>query len=72
MDVEVIRGGTKVTIRSEKLLPGDVYIVQDNKPVPSDSILLYGQTLVNEAMLTGESIPVPKFSLERKEGLIDI
>jgi len=52
-----------VTIDSELLVPGDVVLVPDGKNLPCDMILLTGSVIVNEAMLTGESIPVMKASI---------
>ena len=48
---------------SEELLPGDVIKVSENIFFPCDLILLSGGVIVNEAILTGESIPVLKSSL---------
>lgn len=48
---------------SEELVPGDVVTVPDNCIMPCDMVLLQGQCIVNESMLTGESVPVIKNSL---------
>jgi len=50
-------------IDSKDLVPGDVIVVPENASLPCDLILLTGSAIVNEAMLTGESIPVLKTSL---------
>lgn len=49
-------------IPSSDLVPGDVYEVSDPSlgQFPSDSLLLSGDCIVNESMLTGESVPVSK------------
>lgn len=52
-----------MTVGSEELLPGDVIKVSENIYFPCDLILLSGSVIVNEAILTGESIPVLKSSL---------
>jgi cation-transporting ATPase 13A2 len=44
-------------------VPGDIVVVPEGKPLPCDLVLLTGQAIVNEAMLTGESIPVMKSNL---------
>ena len=54
------------TVDSSELLPGDVIEVPSGKILPCDLILLTGSAIVNEAMLTGESIPVMKSSLPYK------
>lgn len=48
---------------SDELLPGDVVRIPTQSVLPCDFILLTGGVIVNEAMLTGESIPVMKASL---------
>jgi cation-transporting ATPase 13A2 len=52
-----------VSVGSEVLLPGDVIKVPENVVLPCDFVLLTGSVIVNEAILTGESIPVMKTSL---------
>lgn len=47
-------------ISSEGLVPGDMIVVPDNCFVPCDMVLLTGSCIVNESMLTGESVPVIK------------
>ncbi|CAK7267935.1 hypothetical protein SEPCBS119000_002800 [Sporothrix epigloea] len=61
-DVRVLRNGFWRTISSGDLVPGDVYEVSDPSltQFPSDSLLLSGDCIVNESMLTGESVPVSK------------
>ncbi|ORY72025.1 uncharacterized protein BCR38DRAFT_454387 [Pseudomassariella vexata] len=61
-DVRVLRNGFWTTVPSSDLVPGDVYEVSDPglTQFPSDSLLLTGDCIVNESMLTGESVPVSK------------
>jgi cation-transporting ATPase 13A2 len=57
-------GGFQLTqCDSSELLPGDIVIVPESTCLPCDLILLTGTAIVNEAMLTGESIPVMKLAL---------
>lgn len=51
------------SIKSDELVPGDVFVVPDGNKLPCDAILLSGEWIVNEAMLTGESIPSVKTAL---------
>lgn len=62
-DVRVLRDKFWTTISSSELVPGDIYEVSDPniKILPCDSILLSSDCIVNESMLTGESVPVSKF-----------
>ena len=61
-EVRVIRSGFWTHVDSAELVPGDVYEVTDPalNQFPCDSLLLSGDCIVNESMLTGESIPVSK------------
>lgn len=64
--VTVFRNGAldaPLTMSSAKLVPGDIFIVPENSIMPCDAILLNGSCIMNESMLTGESIPVIKNSL---------
>jgi cation-transporting ATPase 13A3/4/5 len=50
-------------VSSVDLVPGDLIEVRDNWTLPCDCILLNGSCIVNESMLTGESIPIVKTPL---------
>jgi cation-transporting ATPase 13A3/4/5 len=47
-------------VSTKQLIPGTMIYVRENFQLPCDCILLEGECLVDEASLTGESIPVPK------------
>jgi len=58
---KVLRDGKQVTIRSEELVPGDIIILEAGDAVPADARILECASLkVEEAALTGESVPVLK------------
>jgi cation-transporting ATPase 13A2 len=61
-DMRVLRNGFWRSVESGDLVPGDVYEVTDPSltQLPCDSLLLSGDCIVNESMLTGESVPVSK------------
>lgn len=61
-DIRVLRNGFWRYVPSRELVPGDVYEVTDPAltQFPCDSLLLAGDCIVNESMLTGESVPVSK------------
>ncbi|XP_075720181.1 putative cation-transporting ATPase 13A4 [Rhinoderma darwinii] len=48
---------------SHHLAPGDVIVIERNSILPCDALLISGTCIVNESMLTGESIPVTKTPL---------
>lgn len=57
----VLRQGQKVTVPSAQLVPGDVVLLASGDKVPADVRLLAGRNLqVEEAALTGESVPSEK------------
>jgi len=57
----VIRGGERITIDGEQLVPGDIVLLEAGDKVPADLRLLTAHGLsVQEAILTGESVPVEK------------
>lgn len=56
----VQRGDTEVELRVSELVHGDRVIVRPGEKIPVDGIVRDGQSTVDEAMLTGESLPVGK------------
>ena len=48
------------TIVSDQLVPGDIIQIPDQTVIPCDIVLLKGVAVMNESMLTGESIPAIK------------
>lgn len=59
-ETRVVRGGTEECIPSSEIVLDDVLILRPGDQIPSDCILLDGNIEVNEALLTGESVPVKK------------
>ncbi|KAJ7412937.1 hypothetical protein WISP_93812 [Willisornis vidua] len=63
--VSVCRGNQEIEeILSTDLVPGDTMLIPSNGTImPCDAVLLSGTCIVNESMLTGESVPVTKINL---------
>jgi cation-transporting ATPase 13A3/4/5 len=53
------------------LAPGDKLLIKDGMVMPCDAILIKGSAIFNEAMLTGESIPVLKSPLPANSEIYD-
>ncbi|MCP4322819.1 MAG: heavy metal translocating P-type ATPase [Psychromonas sp.] len=62
-DVWVERNGHKVTIKSDQIKEQEILVLGPGDAIPVDGYLLSGNALVNQASLTGESVPV-----RREEG----
>ncbi|OBA19758.1 hypothetical protein METBIDRAFT_12805 [Metschnikowia bicuspidata var. bicuspidata NRRL YB-4993] len=60
-DIRVWRHGFWTQTDSDNLVPGDVFEVDPSLAIiPCDALLINGECVVNESMLTGESVPVTK------------
>lgn len=56
----VERDGREVQIPIEQVVVGDVVLIKPGERIPVDGVILDGVTSVDEAAITGESIPVEK------------
>ncbi|SDH55818.1 heavy metal translocating P-type ATPase [Propionivibrio dicarboxylicus] len=61
----VERNGQLVELDAALLIPGDIFIVRPGESLPVDGEVIEGASSVNEAMLTGESMPVAKGAGDR-------
>jgi len=60
-DARVIRGGSRLQVPSRELVPGDIVLLEAGNYIPADVRLVESVNLrVDEAALTGESVPVEK------------
>lgn len=63
-EARVIRDGKELEIDTEEVVPGDIIKLTQGDKVPADSRLIKSVSLrVNEASLTGESVPAHKFEI---------
>jgi len=56
----VLRNDIPVDIPVEQIIPGDALLIRPGEAIPVDGDVLTGSTAVNEALITGESMPVEK------------
>lgn len=63
-EARVIRNGEETIIPAEEIAVGDIFIVRPGESIATDGIIIRGTSSINEAPVTGESIPV-----EKKEGM---
>lgn len=56
----VLRAGKEAQIPAENVRKGDIFLVRPGESIPVDGIVLEGSSAIDEAALTGESIPVDK------------
>ncbi|XP_042233041.1 polyamine-transporting ATPase 13A3-like isoform X2 [Homarus americanus] len=71
-NVQVVRDADQVeTIPSDHLVPGDVVVIPPQGcMMQCDAVLLQGNCIVNESMLTGESVPVTKTSIVDRSDVV--
>ena len=56
----ILKGEKEIEIPAEDLETGDIIIVKPGEKIPADGETVFGETYIDESMLTGESIPVHK------------
>ncbi len=56
----VIRDGKEITIPSAEVVKGDIIVIRPGNKIPVDGEVIEGETYIDEALVTGESLPVHK------------
>lgn len=56
----VIRDGKEITIPSAEVMQGDIVVIRPGNKIPVDGEVIEGETYIDEALVTGESLPVHK------------
>jgi len=59
-EAQVLRDGEEVTVPIDDVAVGDVFVVRPGDRIPLDGVVTSGEGTVDQASLTGESVPVPK------------
>jgi P-type Cu+ transporter len=57
-EARVLRDGVEVSVPIEELAVGDLFIVRPGEKIATDGVVVEGSTAVDQAMLTGEPVPV--------------
>jgi cation-transporting ATPase 13A2 len=58
--LKILRDGKIVEVSSLHIVPGDIVFFNKTIRLPFEGVLLEGEMLINECVLTGESVPVVK------------
>jgi len=61
----VIRNGVEIEAPIATLIPGETVIVRPGERIPVDGVILSGTSSIDESLITGESVPVPRTAGER-------
>lgn len=59
-EAQVLRDGEEVTVPIDEVAVSDVFVVRPGDKIPLDGVVASGEGTVDQASLTGESVPVPK------------
>ena len=59
-DATVVRDGEELTVPLSEVAVGDVMKIRPGERIPTDGVVIEGDSAVDESMLTGESVPVEK------------
>ena len=59
-EAAVLRDGRETTVRTDEIAVGDILIVRPGTKIAMDGVVASGFSAVNQAAITGESVPAPK------------
>lgn len=59
-EARLLKDGKEVTIAAQNLKVGDIFLVRPGESIATDGVIVKGESSINEAPVTGESIPVEK------------
>ena len=59
-EATVLRGGSEVRVPVDRVMTGETVVVRPGEKIPVDGVVLAGSSSVNQAPITGESMPVEK------------
>ncbi len=56
----VIRNGVEISVAAEKIAVGDIIVIRPGDTLPADGVIVEGNGFINQAAVTGESLPIEK------------
>ncbi len=69
--VKIVRGGSEIFVNSSEIVPGDICVLEPGDIIQADLRFYRADNLlIDESILTGESMPVAKTTLQLKDGLL--
>lgn len=68
----VKRNGTTTEVGVEELIVGDVIVVRPNSKIAADGVIISGNSAVDQAPITGESVPVDKSPVTNPDAVVDL
>jgi Cu+-exporting ATPase len=57
-EARILRDGAEVSVPIEQVAPGDLMVVKPGEKIPTDGVVVEGESAVDQSMLTGEPVPV--------------
>jgi len=57
-EARILRDGDERSVPIEEVVPGDVMVVRPGEKIPTDGIVVEGESALDQSLLTGESLPV--------------
>lgn len=63
----LLTGGSQKEVPVETLKVGDIILVKPNSKIGADGVIIDGASSINQAPITGESVPVDKFAITEEE-----
>ena len=57
-EAHVLRDGVEVAVAIDDVMPGDLLVVRPGEKIPTDGVVVEGDSAVDQSMLTGEPVPV--------------
>ena len=57
-EARILRDGDEVSVPIEHVAPGDLLVVRPGEKIPTDGVVVEGESALDQSLLTGESLPV--------------